>query len=259
MLWAIKSTLSGIVKKVIFLIIYIYMIIFCENKNYIMVFKNYLENEKIKIPEQLVVFGGLFLYSFIIERINFAFNILPKIKVNFILNKRHKVISCQYNDGERTTNTKKVMINYEKNFDNLFGKIILFFFKKYYFFILEISYPKAINLDMEFLDKSCGYETRKKDFNFSEKLINLHYIHIKDVFTYYININEIGDFAEYENEYKCMITTKGKFFHSKIKSNLDLYSKNKFAKCCYPLAFLFFFIFMNFKGLNIGVTSEGGE
>lgn len=215
--------------------------------------------EKFKIPNQLIVFGGLFLYSFIIEKLNFTFDFLPKLRLDFVLNKRHKVISCQHYNNETKASTKKVIIKYEKNFDNIIGRFVIFVLEKYYFFILEISYPKAIDLKMEFLDEDYGYETRHRNNEFKKELKNYQYVHIKDVFTYYIKIDTIGDIMEYENEYKCFITTKGKFCHSKIKSNLGIYSKNKIAKFFYLFAFPFFFIFVNFKGLNAGITSEDGE
>lgn len=259
MLWTLKSALFGIGKRFIFVTTYIYLIIFFENKEYITFFSDYLKNKKFKIPNQLIVLGGLFLYSFIIEKLNFTFNFLPKLRLDFVLNKRHKVISCQYYDNETRANVKKVIVKYEKNFDNIIGRFMIFFLEKYYFFILEISYPKAIDLKMEFLDEDYGYETRYRNNEFKKKLKNYQYVHIKNVFTYYIKIDTIGDFSEYENEYKCFITTKGNFCHSKIKSNLDIYSKNKIARLFYPLASLFFFIFVNFKGLNAGITSEEGE
>ncbi len=168
------------------------------------------------------------------------------------------MITCQYIESETKLNYKSVQMKYEKNLDNYFGKLLKII-EKYYYFVLEIKYPKEIFIELDFLDKVYGKEIREKTTQIAKELVENDYIHIKELYTFYINISKIGDSTEYENEYKCKIISKGKFTHSKIKSNLCLYSKNCFSKFLYPIVFIFYIILINFKPINTGITSEGGE
>lgn len=258
MLWIIKNYLQSILKKALFVGIYVYFLVFFENGKFSKLISEFLKEKEIVLSNQLIMYGGLFIYSAIIEKINLNINILPRINLEFILNKRHKIITCQFIESETRTNTKVIQVSYQKNLDNLVGKILKFI-NKFYFFILEIKYPKAVSLEFDFLDKNYGKESRKKSNEFVKELEENEYIHTKELYTYYINISKIGDNTEYENEYKCRIISKGKFTHSKIKSNLSLYSKNNLAKVFFPIIFILFLIFINFKPINVGITSEGGE
>ena len=135
MFWNLKIKILGVLGKVFFLGIYIVIIIYFEDNIFVDKLKEQLRENTITIPNQVVVYIGLFLYSLIIEAISSS-NIIvcPKIDFNFNLHKRQKNINCYYSHSEVANNSRDMIICLEKNFDNIIGKIILFFEKILFFY-----------------------------------------------------------------------------------------------------------------------------